>query len=251
MAKPRALVTGASSGIGTAFAEQLAAAGHDLVVVARREDRLRQLADRLIREQGADVVVEVADLASAEELDRLVAVVTDLELDLLVNNAGFGAYRPFLKLDPTRAEELIRVQVLAPTLLARAALPGMVERGHGALVNVASALAFSGGIKGPWMPARATYAATKSYLVTFTQILSAELEGTGVQAQVLCPPTTATEFHDIQGIDVSRVERMSATEVVRVSLAALSRGDVICLPALADPGLISDWTAASTRLLRG
>jgi hypothetical protein len=251
MTRARTLVTGASSGIGAAFAEQLAAEGHDLVVVARRENRLRQLADRLEREHGADVAVEVADLASAADLDRLVAMIAGLELDLLVNNAGFGAYMPFLQLDPARAEELIRVQVLAPTLLARAVLPGMVERGRGAVINVASALAFSGGIREPWMPARATYAATKSYLVTLTQILSAELEGSGVTVQALCPPTTATEFHDVQGMDLSRVQRMSAAEVARASLGALSRGEVICLPGLADRQLLSDWSAAATRLLRG
>jgi short-subunit dehydrogenase len=251
MTRPRTLITGASSGIGAAFAEQLAAKGYDLVVVARRENRLHDLADRLEREHGADVAVEVADLSSAADLDRLAAIVAGLELDLLVNNAGFGAYMPFLQLDPARAEELIRVQVLAPTLLARAVLPGMVERGRGAVVNVASALAFSGAIREAWLPPRATYAATKSYLVTLTQILSAELEGTGVTVQVLCPPTTATEFHDVQGIDTSHVERMSAAEVVRASLAALSSGEVICLPGLTDRQRISDWSAASTRLLRG
>jgi uncharacterized protein len=251
MHRPRALVTGASSGIGAAFAEQLAAVGHDLVVVARRESRLRELAGRLGREHGADVTVEVVDLASAPGLERLAAMAAGLELDLLVNNAGFGAYMPFLQLDPARAEELVRVQVLAPTLLARSVLPGMVERRRGAVINVASTLAFSGGISGSWLPARATYAATKSYLVTLTQILAAELEGTGVTVQVLCPPTTATEFHDIQAIDVSRVDRMSATDVARASLAALSRREVICLPALADPQLLADWSAAATRLLRG
>lgn len=251
MTRPRTLITGASSGIGAAFAVQLAAEGHDLVVVARRENRLRQLADRLERDHGADVEVEVADLSSAADLDRLVAMMGGLELDVLVNNAGFGAYMPFVQLDPLRAEELIRVQVLAPTLLARAALPGMIERGRGTIINVASALAFSAAITEPWMPARATYAAAKSYLVTLTQILDAELKGTGVSVQVLCPPTTATEFHEVQGIDVSHVDRMPAAEVVRASLAALARGEVICLPALVDRQLVSDWTAASTRLLRG
>ncbi len=250
MTRARALITGASSGIGAAFAEQLAAAGYDLVAVARRETRLRELAERLRREHEAEVAVEVADLASAADLDRLTAMIAGLELDLLVNNAGFGAYMPFVQLDPARAEELIRVQVLAPTLLVRAVLPGMVARGRGAVVNVASALAFSGAIKEPWMPARAAYAATKSYLVTLTQILSAELEGTGVSVQALCPPTTATEFHDVQGMDMSRVERMSAAEVARASLAALARAEVICLPGLADRQLLSDWSAAATRLLR-
>jgi short-subunit dehydrogenase len=251
MVRPRALVTGASSGIGAAFAEHLAGSGYDLVVVARRERRLRDLADRLKREHGAEVRVEIADLASPADLQRLVVVVGELELELLVNNAGFGAYRPFLEVEPSQIEELIRVLALAPTLLVRAALPGMVARGHGAVVNVASALAFSGAIGGSWLPARATYAAAKSYLVTFSQILASEVNGTGVQIQVLCPSVVATEFHEIQGIDMSRVERASADDVVRASLAALERDDVICLPALADPERITDWTAAAARLLGG
>lgn len=251
MVRPRALVTGASSGIGAAFAEHLAGSGYDLVVVARRERRLRDLAERLKREHGADVRVEITDLASPADLQRLLAVVRELELDLLVNNAGFGAYRPFLEVEPSQVEELIRVLALAPTLLVRAALPGMVARGRGAVVNVASALAFSGAMGDPWLPARATYAAAKSYLVTFSQILASEVDGTGVQIQVLCPGVVATEFHEIQGIDMSRVERASADDVVRASLAALERGDVICLPALADPQRIVDWTAAAAGLLGG
>ncbi len=250
-AKPRALVTGASSGIGAAFAEQLAGSGHDLVVVARREHRLRALAERLNAEHGSDVRVEVADLSSPAELRGLVARVADFEVDLLVNNAGFGAYKPFVELDPTRAEALISVHILAPTLLSRAALPGMVARKRGGIINVASMLAFSGAVSGGWLPARATYAAAKSYLVTFTQILAGELSGTGVQVQVLCPGIVATEFHEIQGMDLSRVERASAGDVARASLTALGGGDVICVPTMTDPARLGDLTAAASRLFEG
>lgn len=251
MARPRALVTGASSGIGAAYARRLAEDGYDLVVVARRRDRLLGLAQLLRDSHGTDVAVEVVDLSSPPDLDRLVAAVPGFELDLLVNNAGFGAYAPFVRLDPDRAVAQIRVHVVAPTMLARAALPGMIERGRGAVVNVASALAFSGAIAGQWLPARATYAATKSYLVTFSQILASELEGTGVRVQALCPPTTATEFHDVQGIDLSHVKRMTAEDVVSASVAALGIGEVICLPATVDPQAVADWSAAAARLLRG
>jgi uncharacterized protein len=247
----RALVTGASSGIGAAFATQLATAAHDLVVVARREQRLLELADRLRGEHGVEVSVEVVDLASREGLDRLVDRVPALEIDVLVNNAGFGAYRPFLQLDPARARDLVSVLILAPTLLTRAALPGMVDRGRGTIINVASALAFSGAMDDPWLPARATYAAAKSYLVTFSQILASELDGTGVTVQVLCPRVVATEFHEIQGMDVSRAPQSAADDVVRASLAAVGNGEVICLPALDDPNRVTEWKAATTALVRG
>lgn len=131
--KPRAVVTGASSGIGAAFAERLARDGHDLMIVARRRDRLDQLQRRLQGEYGVAVDVQPADLADPAALLALEGRVADNPaLEMLVNNAGFGAYMPFVQLDPARAEELIRVQVLAVTRLSRAALPGMIARGRDA-----------------------------------------------------------------------------------------------------------------------
>ena len=157
MTRPRAMVTGASSGIGAAYAEELAGSGHDLVIVARREARLQTLAERLEREHGVEVRVRVADLSAPAELHAPVNEVEAFQLHLLVNNAGFGAYRRFVELDPATAEALVSVQVLAPTLLARAALPGMVARGRGGIINVASALAFSGALGGAgYRPARPT-----------------------------------------------------------------------------------------------
>jgi short-subunit dehydrogenase len=127
----------------------------------------------------------------------------------------------------------------------------MVARDHGAVINVASALAFSGGLAVGWLPARATYAAAKSYLVTFTQILAGELAGTGVRVQVLCPGVVATEFHEVQGMDLSGVDRASAGDVARASLGALASGEVICMPGMADPALIRDWIEAADRLFEG
>lgn len=227
MAKPRALVTGASSGIGTAFAEQLAAAGHDLVVVARREDRLRQLADRLIREQGADVVVEVADLASAEELDRLVAVVTDLELDLLVNNAGFGTFGRFAELDVDREVQEIELNVVALVRLTSAALATMEARGRGAIVNLSSLAAFQPA------PSSATYGATKAFVHSFTHAIHEEARGSGVQVLLVCPGYTHTEFHDRAGLGPTGVPEFawqSAATVVDVALRDLDRGKSLSIP---------------------
>ncbi len=175
--RPRAVVTGASSGIGLAFADRLAADGYDLTIVARRADRLEELAARLRASAGADVTVIAADLTDAAALrDIEERIAGDGDLALLVNNAGFGGYGPFLELDPDLADRQIDLHLKALIRLTRAALPGMVERGRGAVVGVASALAFSGTVRLA-RPKRAVYAGTKAFIVTFTQILAQELEG--------------------------------------------------------------------------
>jgi short-subunit dehydrogenase len=251
--RPCALITGASSGLGEAFAERLAADGHDLIVVARREARLRALADRLRDRHSAATEVLVADLTAPEDLRRVEAqIATGPALELLVNNAGFGGYRPFLQLDPDRAEELIRLQVLAVTRLARAALPAMVARGRGALINVSSQLAFSAALPSPPLPpGRAVYAATKAYVNAFTQLLDGELAGTGVRVQALCPGVMRTEFYARMGTDLGRlpIRPMEPSEVVRASLAGLQRGAVLCLPGLDDASALDELRAAERRIL--
>jgi uncharacterized protein len=250
--RPWALITGASSGLGEAFAERLAADGHDLIVVARREDRLRALADRLGDTHGTATEVLVADLTAPEELRRVEArIAAGPTLDLLVNNAGFGGYRPFLALDPDRAQELIRLQVLAVTRLARAALPAMVARSRGAVINVSSQLAFSAALPSPPLPpGRAVYAATKAYVNAFTQLLHGELAGTGVRVQALCPGVMRTEFYARMGTDMSRlpIRPMEPSEVVRASLAGLQRGEVLCVPGLNDASALDGLRAAEGRL---
>ena len=148
--RPRALITGASAGLGVAFAEWLAAENYDLILVARRGERLTALAQRL---SHVEIETIAADLTSPGDLARVEHRLTDGgPLSLLVNNAGFGAYRPFVALAPERAEELIRLQVLAPTRLARAVFPGMVARGEGGIINIASLLALSGTVPADPLP---------------------------------------------------------------------------------------------------
>lgn len=252
--KPRALVTGASSGIGRAFAERFAADGYDLVVVARRRERLQELATKLRATHGAKVDIMVADLTQDADLRRVEQrAAEDDTLLMLVNNAGFGAYLPFVQLDSNRAEEQIKLQVMAPTRLTRAALPGMIARQNGAIINVSSILAFSAALPSPPLPARATYAATKAFLNTFTELLHGELVETGVRVQVLCPATVRTEFHRIQGIDPDRspVAPMSAEDVVQASLASLKLGEVICVPGVEDFHVIAEYQQAQTRVVQG
>ena len=240
--RPRALVTGASSGIGDAFAERLARDGFDLIVVARRREQLESLAERLQKAHHGTVDVIVADLSHSDDL-RVVEkrIAEDAALELLVNNAGFGGYMPFVELDPDKAEELISLQVLAVTRLTRAALPGMIARGHGSIINVSSRLAFSGSMGLSQLPKRATYAGTKAFINTFTQLLQSELEGTGVQVQALCPGVVQTQFHEQAGIDPNRYPAaivMKPEDVVEASLAGLRLGEVICVPTLDDQNLL-------------
>jgi short-subunit dehydrogenase len=243
------MITGASSGIGEAFAELLAEDGWDLVLVARRRDRLEQLAARLKAERGVSARVVVADLGDRDRLDALCADVADLPLGMLVNNAALAHYMPFATLPAGPARELVQLNVLAPVLLTQAVVAGMVERGEGAVINVASLLAFSGAWDAPHLPKRAVYAASKAFLVSFTQILAGELRDTGVRAQVVCPGVVRSEFHSRQGMDMSAVPRMEPRSVAEASLLDLARGIVVSIPGSGDDTALRAIEAAAAELL--
>ncbi len=247
----RALITGASSGIGAAYAERLARDGYDVVLVARRRQRLEALSERLRLETETQPEVLAADLTDAEGLARVEArAAGDESLALLVNNAGFGRYGPFVQLEPDAVDDLINIHVRAVTRLTRAALPGMVRRGAGGVINVASLIALSGSLPPNPLPHRAVYAGAKAFMVTFTQALAGELGGTGVTVQVCLPGLVATEFHTIQGMDPSRMPpRMTAPDVVAASLVALRRGEVTCIPGLEDAALLERLTEAQRTVL--
>jgi uncharacterized protein len=247
-----ALVTGASSGLGTAFAERLAKDGYDLIIVARRRERLEMLAQQLQASHPVNVEVLVADLSKSDDLRTVEKrIIESTSLALLVNNAGFGGYKAFIELDPDQAEELIHLKVLAITRLTRATLPGMVQRGHGSIINVSSRLAYSGAMGSSPLPKRATYVGANAYVNAFSQLLGSELEGTGVQVQALCPGVVRTEFHERVGADPSRFPPeivMSPEDVVKASLAALNSGEAICIPALEDQGLLQQIHEDERRL---
>jgi short-subunit dehydrogenase len=217
-----AIVTGASSGIGRAFARELSRRGHRVVVTARREERLCELAEEL----GDTVEVLVADLstdAGLAAVERRVAEEPDLEL--LVNNAGFADLCPLAELDPEKAEESVRVLVLAPVRLTRAALPPMIARGGGAVVQVSSRAAFGA------RPRLALYAGAKAYLNRFSLAVARELEGSGVRSLVVCPGNVETELHLRAGIPREALPPgMSAEELARQTLAALERGEDLFVP---------------------
>ena len=241
--RPLALVTGASSGIGAAFAERLANDGYDLIIVARRRDRLDDLAVKIQQRHSVKVEALIADLTKSASLRTVEKRIADESaLEMLVNNAGFGGYMPFVELDPDKAEELINLKVLAVTRLTRAALPGMLAHGRGAIINVSSRLAFSAPLGSGQLPKRAVYAGANAYINAFSQLVQSELAGTGVQVQTLCPGVVATEFHSHVGADTSRFPAaivMQAEDLVDASLKGLKLGEAICIPAMEDENLLA------------
>ena len=248
--RPLALVTGASSGIGAAFAERLAGDGSDLIVVARRAERLRQLAHRLEAERGVTVRTIVADLVDPDGLESVEKTLLEERPDLLVNNAGFAGYGPFTEIDPAVAEDLVRIHALAVARLTRAALPGMVARGSGAVINVASLLALSGPLALGRMSGRATYAGAKAFILAFTQALAGELEGSGVRAMVVLPGMVHSEFHGEHGLPAHQPV-MDARDVAGAALAGLALGEVVCAPGLEDIGLFEKLRDLQQAVLSG
>ena len=224
-----ALITGASAGIGAEFARQLAAGGTNLILVARRKERLDALAAELSACHGVSVEVLPADLAGPEGIDSVKGrIASDQTLDLLINNAGFGGAGVFAKSDVGYDLGMVHVQIDAAVSLSRAALEGMLARGQGAIINVASVAAFSP-VSGPM------YGGVKAFLVKFSEGLDYELKDKGIRIQALCPGMTRTEFHDVIKMDKSVVPAfmwMSAARVVRISLRALRRRKVVCIPGL-------------------
>lgn len=227
------LITGASSGIGEELAHQLAAKGHNVVLVARRVDRLRALADDLQRRHGIRADVLPADLGDPAARERLVTEIDGLDLSLsaVINNAGFGGSGFFARSDQETEREMVRVNVDALHHLTGAFVPGLVERGEGAVLNVASLAASQP------LPLFATYAATKAFVLSFSEALHAELSGTGVSVTALCPGPVPTEFGERAGMgDVEETLPSLATvpveQVAREAIEGMERGRRTVTPGI-------------------
>ena len=236
--RPVTLITGASAGLGAEFARQCAARGDELVLVARRRERLADLAATL----PTTAHVFPADLSkpgAAEELFLLVRS-AGLDVETLVNNAGFGLVGRFASLPRERQREMIDLNAGALTELAHLALPAMVERRRGFILNVASTAAFQPG------PYFGVYFATKAYVLAFSEALHQELKGSGVHVAALCPGPTATEFGTVAGVRSARFDRFAADApgVVAAGLYGLARNKAVVVP-----GLVNKLTAQSSRLI--
>jgi uncharacterized protein len=232
-----AVVTGASAGIGRELAARLAERGHGLTLVARREDRLRALAADLAAAHGVRTEVVPVDLTDEAARAHLVDEVAarGLEPAILVNNAGLSTVGPVHRSDPARELTMIRTDVEAVAHLCSLVLPGMVERGAGAVLNVASTAAFQP------MPGQAGYAASKAFVVSYSQALRGELRGTGVTVTVLCPGPVETEFAETAGFDPDEAEAalprfmwVSADDVAEAAVDGLHKGRAVVIPGAAN-----------------
>jgi hypothetical protein len=226
-----ALITGGSSGMGAAFARELAKQGLKIILVARREKRLKKLAQELESENNRQMEVLVADLANEEDRKKVVNRIAEKDdIEVLINNAGFGVRGAFHKNPIDKNLNMMLVHNTAPVEFSRAVIPGMIERKRGVIINMSSLISLleknQGGI----------YSASKAFLNVFSKSLAIELEGTGIKIQALCPGMTITEFHsvgDYEGYDRSKIPEvawMTAEETVKESLRALRKKKVVVIP---------------------
>jgi len=237
-----ALITGASAGIGSVYADRLARRRYDLVLVARDEAKLNALASRLRDETGVRVEVLSADLADAVDTRKVEARLQADDITMLVNNAGVAMSGPTIGMDPERLDAMIQLNVAVATRLARAVAPGLVQRGRGDIVNIASVA----GIRGDQPAISVGYSASKAYLLAFSEGLDSELSSSGVRVQAVLSGATRTELWAKGGIDINTLPPeivMDTGDMVDAALAGLDQGERVTIPALPD---IADWTAFKT-----
>ncbi|MDO8406048.1 SDR family oxidoreductase [Pseudomonas sp. B14-6] len=237
-----ALVTGASSGIGAIYAERLAARGFDLLLVARDEERLQAAASKLRAEHGVQVEVLKADLTQKDDVLKLEQRLrSDSSISLLLNNAGVATDGLLANSDMDQMEKLIQLNVTTVTRLASAAAAAFAKAGRGTIINIASVVAL--------FPERfnATYSASKAYVLSLTQSLNAELDGTGVKVQAVLPGVTRTEIWERSGIDATQIPAdmvMEAGEMVDAALSGLDQGELITIPSLPNASEWDDFVKA-------
>ncbi len=242
-----ALITGASSGIGAVYADRLARRGHDLILVARDRQRLDTLAIRLREEAGRSVDVVAADLNDKADLLRVERLLrTDARIAVLVNNAGIAMSGDLASADPDHLESMIRLNVLAPSRLALAAIPGFVTRGRGTLINISSVLALA--------PERfnGSYSGTKAYLLNLSLRLHQEVAGKGVRVQVVLPGATRTSIWEKAGTDIASLPPaivMDVDDMVDAALSGLDLGETVTIPSLPDPSQWERYEAARQSMI--
>jgi uncharacterized protein len=241
-----AVVTGASSGIGAVYADRLAKRGYDLILVARRAERLDALATRLRAEQGVAVENMIADLANPADLDRVAtAIAGDARITMLVNNAGTATLATLAKTGKVDQDKMIALNITALTRLSLAILPAFIARDRGTIINIASVLSFQ------TLPISGVYSGTKGYVMNFTRGLQEEVAGKHITVQMVLPATTRTEIWDVGGVPLSALNAagiMSAEDMVDAALAGLDEGETITLPSLEDNQLWTDYDVSRQKL---
>lgn len=239
-----AVVTGASSGIGKIYADRLARRGYDLILVARRKERLETLSKALEQTYGVKAEVLVADLGNESDLKRVeAALAADERITVLVNSAGTSVLKPSIDIPVASVANQMDVNAKSVTHLSLAVLPTFVKRNSGTLINIGSVLSFFA------IPISTSYSATKAHVMLFTLGLRDELANTGVRVQLVLPATTDTEIWDIAGIGVQNLKAgtvMTADDCVDAALAGLDAGETVTLPSIEDPNL---WAAFDTARL--
>ncbi len=241
-----AVVTGASSGIGKIYADRLAQKGYDLLLIARRADRLAALAEDLQHRYGVTTKTLVADLTSPTDLETVASTLAaDPAITLLVNNAGTSAVGTLAEAKPESLDTLVSLNITALSRLTMAVLPGFKGRNRGTIVNIGSAVGVDG------YPYTAIYGGTKAYVLNFTRSLQAELAGTAVVAQLVAPAATVSEIWDVIGLPLSAIDPgivMSAEDCVDAAMRGLELGEGITMPSVQDQHAVSAFSAASTSL---
>ncbi|WP_176594672.1 SDR family oxidoreductase [Sphingobium sp. EM0848] len=241
-AKGTALITGASSGIGAIYADRLARQGYDLILVARRADRLEEVADSIRKATAREVETLAADLGDPADLRRVeTRVSNDRRIALLINNAGIGSAARALEADVDTMSAMVSINVEALMRLSYAAVPAFVARGRGAIVNIASVVAVAPELL------NGVYGGTKAFVLAFSQSLRRELDGTGVHVQVVLPGATATDFWEVSGQPLEHLPSeivMRADDLVDAALNGLERGEFATIPGLHDERLWNDFEAA-------
>ena len=243
-----AVVTGASSGIGVAYAERMAERGYDLILVARRRNRLEDVAKRIEIKAKRTVEIVTADLADAKDLWRIEALLAEREdIDVLINNAGLGALGPTSKVTADALENLIKINILALTRLTHAVLPGFLRRNSGTIINIASMIAVMP------TPSGAGYSGSKAYVLNYTRSLQMELAKTAIIVQAILPGPVRTEFFEASGLTAAPFPNelfMSAEQLVDAALQALAQGELVCFPSLENASLWTDLENARIALSR-
>src|SRR6056297_567796 len=224
-----ALITGATSGIGSAFAMKYAQMGYDLLITGRRKEKIKNNAKNIRKKFNVQVEVYIIELSNIKEVDNFIDYISDKEISVLINNAGFGLFKNYHEEEISKWENMLDVHVRVPMKLAHTVIPKMIEKNEGVIINVSSLNAFL------VFPKISIYSSTKAFIKNFSEVLNMELKEKGIKVQTLCPGFTKSNFHEKMGIDISKRKGllwMTSQKVVEKSIKCVEKSKVICIPGV-------------------